>query len=107
MASSSPVIRRLAELLAREREAAIVADIDLLEVLQDEKRELLDLAYAEETDEPALHHLAEMARANVVLIRQLVTLHRALAGIDAVPGYGADGRERTSPHGAVITRRVL
>ena len=88
----SDSVRDLADLLAREREAVLAADLERLTDLQDEKRTVLDRAIAEgAVDDATFQHLAEVARANIVLIRQLVTIHRALAGLEPA-SYGADGR---------------
>ncbi|MFK7988966.1 MAG: hypothetical protein AB8I08_23310 [Sandaracinaceae bacterium] len=98
--------RALADLLARERAAALDADLDALEAIQDEKRALFE-EVGSFTDGPAFQHLSQVARANVGLIRQLVALHRALAGVDAVGGgYGSDGREQYGARPAFV-RRVL
>lgn len=98
--------RALADLLAEERAAALGADLERLEAIQVEKRALFD-AVGSFAEDPAFQHLSQVARANVGLIRQLVALHRALAGVDAVGGgYGADGREQLGLRPAFV-RRVL
>jgi len=98
--------RALSDLLARERQAALHADVDALEALQADKRALLDEAErAGAIDTPAFERLATVARSNLGLIRQLVGLHRALAGIEPA-AYGADGR-RTATADPVLVRRAL
>ena len=81
------LLQELGDVLDRERQAALGADVACLEG-------------------PRFRRLAEIARANVGLIRQLVLLHRALAGVDAQGAYGADGREQ-APEGPRLTRGVL
>lgn len=103
----SEASRALADLLRRERAAALQADVEALEVLQEEKRELLARVEREGgIDGPTFEHLAEVAKANLVLIRQLVALHRALAGL-APGGYGADGREQSAFPPPSVRRGVL
>jgi len=98
--------RALGELLARERQAALLADVDALEALQADKRALLDEAErAGALDTPSFERLAAVARSNLGLIRQLVGLHRALAGMPP-PAYGADGQRRTTAE-PVLVRRAL
>ncbi|MCA9609518.1 MAG: hypothetical protein KC619_28160 [Myxococcales bacterium] len=100
------LLTALAELLRREREAALAGDLEALEELQSEKREAVDALLEAAPDDPdAIEALAVDARANVVLIRQLVGIHRALAGLEP-SGYGADGRSQP-PHAAGATRGVL
>ena len=98
--------RALSDLLARERQAALHADVEALETLQTEKRQLLD--EAERTgalETPAFDQLARVARSNLGLIRQLVSLHRALAGLPPA-AYGANGR-RTVSADPMIVRKAL
>ena len=86
--------RAMEELLERERGAALRADVEELERIQGDKRRLLDRAEREGGFEHAtLERLGERAKANVGLIRHLVTLHRALAGLPP-GGYSPDGRQR-------------
>lgn len=93
----------LADLLTEERAAALSADFDALEALQEKKREVLDrIAEHGPKEGPEFRRLGEVARANVGLIRHLVVLTRALTGADAA-GYGADGKERSN--GAPRNRR--
>jgi hypothetical protein len=87
--------RRLSELLAEERTAALGADLETLEALQERKRALLDRAQA--AGEPVDPRLAEMARANIALIRRLAALQLALAGVDETSGYDAGGHSTSSP----------
>lgn len=80
-------------LLEEERTAALGADVGRLELLQDEKaRVLAEMA----NDPPPLERQAELAaraRGNVVLLRQLAELHRALLLEDGAPPvtYGRSG----------------
>lgn len=103
------LLQNLEELLTHERQAAIDADVERLEALQEEKRALFDRARdAGGLEGPRFRRLSEMARANVGLMRQLVLVHRALAGVDqAGGGYGADGRTQDPPDGPRLTRGVL
>lgn len=81
----------LKQLLHEEREAALRADLDSLQEVQERKRQLLDQV-AREEDSPSVDPaLASMARANLTLMRRLVGLQRALSGVDA-PGYDAGGK---------------
>ncbi len=101
------LLQELGDVLDRERQAALGADVTCLEGLQEEKRALFDrVRDAGGLEGPRFRRLAEIARANVGLIRQLVLLHRALAGVDAQGAYGADGREQ-APEGPRLTRGVL
>jgi len=97
--------RDLADLLARERASALRADLDDLEQVQADKRALFDRAEREGgIESAAMQRLSEIARANVGLIRQLVTLHRALAGLPP-SGYGQDGRQQIGATPA-LSRRI-
>ncbi|HJL19624.1 MAG TPA: hypothetical protein RMH99_28430 [Sandaracinaceae bacterium LLY-WYZ-13_1] len=104
----SDVVRDLSDLLDRERAAALRADVEALEALQDDKRALLERARGADVsaNDPALVRLAATARANIALIRQLATLQRALLGLDASGGYGAHGEE-VAPHAPRLARGVL
>ncbi len=98
--------RAMETLLARERASALRADVEDLELVQEDKRALLDRAAREGGFAPGvLEELGDRARANVGLIRQLVSLHRALAGLSP-SGYRPDGRQRdTEP--PLLSRRIV
>ena len=100
-------LRSLTSVLVRERRAALEANIDALVTLQHEKREILEEIGPAVLEGPAFRRLGEMARVNVGLIRQLVTVQRALAGFEAPDGYGKDGKERTASPRSVVTRTIL
>lgn len=84
---------QLDDLLQRERRAAIGADLATLEELQQEKQTLIDSLKNLGQGVPTA--LGVRARQNIALLRQLVKVHRALAGVDAQAGYGADGKAST------------
>ena len=97
---------RLEVLLGDERHAALAADVGWLERLQVDKA----AAIAQLSDEPLSpeqgESLAMRARANLVLLRQLAELHRALLLEHAAPAatYGPDGL-RTAPRLTSSRRR--
>lgn len=99
-------VEALLELFEREREAALRADLDALVELQELKRGVLDQLCGDGSGLPAdqLAPIVLAAKSNLVLLRQLTSVHRALAGVDAA-SYGADGREvvgaPTSERGAL------
>lgn len=98
--------QRLAELLQEERDAALAADVDTLERLQEDKRALLDeVREIEGAASETWQSLGQRARANVLLMRQMVAFQRALLGLDSGgAGYGASG-EPAMPAGPATTRR--
>ena len=85
----SNVDRQLSELLTEERTAALHSDLEALEALQERKRALLDRA--RDAGERVDPRLAEIARANIGLMRRLAALHLAMAGVDEANVYEADG----------------
>ncbi|MGF1465929.1 MAG: hypothetical protein ACFCGT_07325 [Sandaracinaceae bacterium] len=98
-------LERWRALLDEERQAALTADVDTLELLQDRKRALLDVARA--ADPAALAALAPRARANVALMRQLVATQRALLGLEpGLASYRPDGQPEV-PAAPRTSRGVL
>lgn len=106
MADGGSATSRFEALLGEEREAALKADVGWLERLQGDKARAL----AEMSDDPPpterRQALALEARSNLVLLRQLTELHRALllehgAGTAT---YGPTG-VRASPLGLSTRRR--
>ncbi|MGE0790445.1 MAG: hypothetical protein AB7S26_32510 [Sandaracinaceae bacterium] len=98
------LLQELADVLSEERAAALRADVDRLESIQEQKRELIGRAKDQNvTDRPSFHALSEMARSNVALIRRLVSYYRALVGDEAAPSYGADGKSASGP--PILARR--
>lgn len=89
----SELVRALQDLLERERESALRADLDALGAIQVEKRAVLDeLRDTDDEDTVVVSRLTATAQENLALLRQLTSVHRALAGVTPA-SYGADGRE--------------
>jgi len=85
----------LSQLLERERQAALRADIDALSELQPLKQELVAGLRASERGEHSqytIDSLADQARANIGLIRQLVVCLRGALGIESEATYTPAGR---------------
>lgn len=97
---------RLAMLLEQERNAALSADVETLEALQEAKEALLaEVSARGSVDKVAYQRLAGTARSNLALLRQLVVFQRALLGLqEKGAGYGATGRP-AAPKEPLITRR--
>jgi hypothetical protein len=88
------LVRSLEELLHHERRLALKADLEGIEKVQEEKRVVLD-RLREEADEEAMaevRRLGAFAQENLGLLRQLLAMLRALAGVGTAT-YGANGRE--------------
>ena len=106
MADGGGASARFEALLGEERQAALQADVAWLERLQGDKARAL----AEMSDDPPPEDkreaLALEARSNLVLLRQLTELHRALLlEHGAVPTtYGPDG-VRAAPLALSVRRR--
>jgi hypothetical protein len=83
-------LRALNDVLAQERHAAARADVDRLLILQDDKRVALEAVRALKLPPAELAQVAEAARSNLVLLRQLVSCLRAMAGHEP-PTYGPSG----------------
>ncbi len=94
------LIREFEELLERERQAALNADVALLTEVQSVKQAFFDrIADEDLSRSPAYDALVERARSNVALIRQLVTLLRILSGTDdGAVAYGANGQATVAPN---------
>lgn len=86
---ASPSARLLA-LLELESAAAVRADTTTLLQLQTDKAQLLELLLAEPPSGLESAQLAERAQKNLPMLRQLVTLHRGMLGVEA-PLYGPRG----------------
>ena len=90
-------VEQFEELLRAEREAAIAADLDALERIQEQKLAALEpLGRELVLDERARSRVVREAQANTRLLRQLSELHRAL--VESAPDrtYGARGAVRAS-----------
>jgi hypothetical protein len=86
-------VPRFHALLLREREAVRAADLQALDVLQDEKRALLRELRSVSIDDPRLDELGAFARYNVGLIRHLVSILRSMAGLpEPAAAYGGRGQ---------------
>ena len=86
-------VESFSALLDEERSAALGADVGRLVLLQEEKARVL-AEMAEDPPPPELQAtLAMRARGNIVLLRQLTELHRALLLEDGAPPltYGRSG----------------
>jgi hypothetical protein len=97
---------RFEALLSEERRAALAADVGWLERLQTDKAEVLEQLSADPPPAERREALAIEARANLVLMRQLTELHRALLLEHGAPAatYGPDGL-RTAPRLTSSRRR--
>jgi hypothetical protein len=87
------LVTTLADVLHEERLAALRADVGRLVALQDDKRAALDAVRAAALPAEDLAPLAETARENLSLMRQLVTCLRGMAG-EEPPTYGRSGQLR-------------
>jgi hypothetical protein len=92
-----------AQALETERQAAVHADFEALLQVQEEKRVLLPLLQESATPEVA-RELAEQARKNLGLLRQLVACMRGYLEIDHEPTYTARGEPLQSAPGGLRGR---
>ena len=94
------LIREFEELLERERQAALNADVALLTDVQSAKQAFFDRIGDQDLSTSSEYEaLVDRARANVALIRQLVTLLRILTGADnGTAAYGANGQTTLTPN---------
>jgi hypothetical protein len=103
---SSLASARFGSLLSEEREAALKADLGWLERLQGEKAVALEEMSQDPPAADEREALALEARSNLVLLRQLSELHRALllehGAISAT--YGPNGI-RSAPLASTTRRR--
>lgn len=101
------VAARFEKLLEHERVAAISADLAALEALQGEKSALLTELERAALSPEARDALFTRARRNLSLMRNLVDIHRELAGAGRSATYDAGGRPQSqlAPEGAP-TRRL-
>lgn len=102
----SPAATRLWDLLDKERLAAIAADVDAVVCVQEDKRSALEAFHASYPDREEVELLAEVAHANLVLLRHLAECFRGLAGLEGQSVYGAGGQSvqlgsRGRRHGAL------
>ena len=86
------VVAALTQLLEREREAALRADIDLLLELQPQKQALVAGLRKGEHGERVIDELVVAARSNVRLIRQVVLCLRGALGIAGESTYTPSGQ---------------
>jgi len=97
--------QRLSRLLERERIAAISADIDGLSELQDLKRDALGAVNANNTSSREIEVLAEAARNNIVLMRNLVQCLRGFSLVEE-SAYGASGERVASENSGHLRGRL-
>lgn len=97
---------RFEALLSDERRAALAADLGWLERVQADKADVIAQMSADPPTPERRESLAHEARANLVLLRQLSELHRALLLEHGAPAttYGPDGL-RTAPRVTSTRRR--
>ena len=93
------------QLLEREREAALRADVDGLTLLQEQKRILLDRVKRGELSGAIPDELVQRAHENIVLIRNLVTCFRGCLGGEIEATYTSRGLVSVAPDGS--SRGVL
>ncbi len=98
-------LARLTEILDDERRAAIAGDLDLLESIAEDKRAAFDALASAGVRGAEMESVAARARANVALLRNLVEVHRALAGSTVAPGYDARGLRAVDARPTVRLRR--
>jgi len=84
------VVAEFAQVLASERLLALHADVDALETLQEEKREVLTRLLASDAPPEETQTLREQALANIQLIRHLVVCLQGLSAPEAST-YTAEG----------------
>jgi len=94
--------RRFWELLELEREAARRADLDTLVALQEQKKQLVEAMGDQGIEVEERDAMVQTAAENIDLIRHLVALFGALAGVGAST-YGRGGVAREDA-GHQITR---
>jgi hypothetical protein len=97
--------QRLSRLLERERVAAISADIDGLSELQDLKRDALGAVNPSNTSSREIEVLAEAARNNIVLMRNLVQCLRGFSLVEE-SAYGASGERVASENSGHLRGRL-
>lgn len=103
--SAPSAAQRLSRLLERERIAAISADIDGLSELQDLKRDALSAVNASNTSSREIEVLAEAARNNIVLMRNLVQCLRGFSLVEE-SAYGASGERVASDNSGHLRGRI-
>ena len=86
--------RAVEALLAREREAALHADIDALTQVQEEKRAVLSELRQSKVSDSDITQLIARAHENIGLIRHLIVCLRGCLGAEAEPTYGASGERK-------------
>jgi hypothetical protein len=87
-------VAALANVLERERQAAIAADVDALTELQDEKRACVAQLRSTEPDPTTMGPLVDRAQANIRLIRLLVQCLRGTVEPEGTPVYSATGERQ-------------
>ncbi len=90
-ATLTPAARRLADVLAEEREAVRRADVEALVVLQPLKRVALDALHDDNCDDETLEALGVLARDNITLMEHLVGCLRGIVATDGANVYGING----------------
>ena len=94
---AADAVSRFRDVLGAERDAARRADTSALVALQEMKRQALDEVRAASPTPEVWDELAELARANLELMRHLVS---CLRGIVGEPGtYGATARVQVDDTG--------
>jgi hypothetical protein len=86
--------REFGELLAREREAALHADIDALTEVQERKRAVLSELRSSPVADSDISQLIARAHENIGLIRHLIVCLRGCLGAEAEPTYSASGERK-------------
>lgn len=87
----SEAAQAFAQALDEERKAALRADFETLLRVQEDKRALLPLLKAT-AEEAVVNDLAERARKNILLLRQLLGCVQGALGITAESTYTAHGQ---------------
>lgn len=93
------------QLLDREREAALRADVEGLVELQEHKRQLFDRMRTGELPGRIPNELVVRAHANIGLIRNLVSCLRGCLGGESEATYTSKGLRSNAPEGG--SRGVL
>jgi hypothetical protein len=93
------------QLLEREREAALRADVEGLVELQEHKRRLFDRVRRGELGGEIPNELVARAHANIGLIRNLVICLRGCLGGETEATYTSRGLRSSAPDGS--SRGVL
>jgi hypothetical protein len=98
-------LRELSDLLDRERQAAVAADVATLEGLMEPKRAIVRALLEDGAGGADVDDLVRRSRENLELLRSLVGALRSLARPDdAEPTYGRAGRLSESAPAQTLAR---